>query len=129
MRHSYLLTVILGLVLPLTAFAQRPVFCVSRPFLDELSAQFGGEKMDPGEMDENDDAVLAYMQRVKENKASSVEGFTAFRGSVRTKSIHLHWDEGDAMEEAYDMTVSGRWNYDIEWPPTTSIRIFSCAAG
>lgn len=72
--------------------------------------------MGSGEMDENDDTVLSYMKLVKGNKSSSIYGFTSFRGSLLTKSIHLHWDEGDSMEKAYDMIVSGRWNYDIEWP-------------
>ena len=117
MRRCYLLTAIIGVVLPLAASAQRPVFHISRPFLDNLSAQFGGDKMDPGEMDENDDAVLAHMRRVKERKSPSIEGFSTYKGSVRTKSLHLHWDADEEMEEeALDINVSGRWNYDIEWP-------------
>ena len=106
MRRCYLLTAIIGVVLPLAASAQRPVFHISRPFLDNLSAQFGGDKMDLGEMDENDDAVLAHMRRVKERKSPLIEGFSTYRGSVRTKSLHLHWDADEEMEEeALDMNV------------------------
>ena len=72
--------------------------------------------MDPGEMDENDAVVLSYMRKVKAS-SPSIEGITPFSGVIRTGSVHLHWDADEEMEEeALDMSVSGRWNYDIEWP-------------
>lgn len=116
MIQRFLLTLAFCLFVPLATMAQRPVFHTTRPFLDNLTEQFGGEKMDPGEMDENDAAVLSYMRKVKV-MSPSVEGFTQFSGVIKTGKVHLHWDADEEMEEdALDMNVSGRWNYDIEWP-------------
>ncbi len=116
MIQRFLITLTVCLLAPLATMAQRPVFHTARPFLDNLTEQFGGENMDPGEMDENDAAVLSYMRKVKA-ASPSVEGFTPFTGVIRTGNVHLHWDADEEMEEdALDMNVSGRWNNDIEWP-------------
>lgn len=85
----FLFSIAASLLMSLALFAQSPVFHTTRPFLDNLNEQFGGEKMDPGEMDENDAAVLSYMRKVKA-ASPSVEGFTPFSEAIKTGKVHLH---------------------------------------
>lgn len=116
MRKLFLLASII--LFPLSAQAQQPVFkrenC--RPVMDRLTSQYDEVNMDPGEMDSNDNKVVAFMRKTLADESGQMDGFSVYTDTVFTNTLHLHWDAGEVMDEPWDMYVRGRWIVDIEWP-------------